>query len=367
MTSANLPTFTRSRLFILLPIFFVLMVLRLLILPVTFDIESNKSNQFDYKNNASYTAARPVKADSGPPRLDSGEAGYFLGLRTFLADKLDTLYPSDEANLVKGLLLGVNDFSKEVKQQFINTGTIHVVVVSGYNVSLVAGAILASTLIFGRKMALGLSFLGIILYTLLTGAQPPTVRAAIMGSLAFGATGLGRQKESLELLFIASGLMLLVDPSLFLNLSFELSVLATLGVIYFTPKFEGKLKPFGPLRGDLANTLAAQMLVTPLLMLNFGQISWISPLVNLLILWTVPITTILGFFSLLMGLIVGPLGQVISWFNYLFLAFFLLVVKTFSSVPVLKVQQGNYLIVLGYLMVLIGILTWKKVRSPDGK
>lgn len=334
----------------------VLLVLRLIIFPVAFDTERYKDNQFDYKDSSN-----PSFHNKFPPGERANADGvYFIDLRNFLAAKLDSLYPVEEANLVKGLLLGVNDFSKDLKEKFINTGTIHVVVVSGYNVSLVAGTILGSSLIFGRKVALTLSFLGIILYTLLTGAQPPTVRAAIMGSLAFGASGLGRQKAGLELLFVAAGMMVILDPTLFFNLSFQLSVLATFGVLYFTPKFEGKLGFLGPLKGDLANTLAAQILVTPLLVLNFGQVSWVSPLVNLLILWTVPIATVLGFLSLLLGLVISPLGQVLSWFNYLFLAFFLMVVKLFSAVPVLKVPAGNYLIVLGYLLIVVGILRWQK-------
>jgi competence protein ComEC len=335
-----------NRLLLIASILVFLFGLRLFLFPVSFDTKSTTNNSID-------TVNKPVSPPSQSP-------GYFSSLRGYLASKLDALYPPEEANLVKGLLLGVNDFSKSAKAQFINTGTIHVVVVSGYNITLVASVILSSSLVWGRKVALGLSFLGIILYTLLTGAQPPAVRAAIMGSLAFGALGLGRQKEGMELLLIAGGLMLLFDPKLLTSISFQLSYLATLGVIYFNPKIEPRIKKFGPLKGDLANTLSAQILVAPLLFFYFGQISWISPLANLLVLWTVPIATILGFLSLLLALVIPLLGQLVAWFNFVFLLYFMTVVKTLASVPIIKIPDSNLPLLVGYFLIVIGLITFKR-------
>lgn len=339
-----------NRTLLLASAFVFLFGLRVLLFPVSFDTKSITSNSIDTVNKSVATTNQPV--------------GYFSPLRSYLASKLEVLYPPEEANLVKGLVLGLNDFSKSAKQQFINTGTIHVVVVSGYNITLVASVILASSLIWGRKVALVLSFLGIIIYTLLTGAQPPAVRAAIMGSLGFGSLALGRQKEALELLLIAGGLMLIYDPTLLTSISFQLSYLATLGVIYFNPKIEPRLKKFGPLKADLANTLAAQILVAPLLFFYFGQISWIAPLANLLVLWTVPIATILGFLSLLLALTIPLIGQVVAWFNFVLLLYFMSIVKNLALIPIIKISGSNWWFLTGYFLIVLGLVT---VRGYEDK
>lgn len=338
-----------NRIWLLVSILVFLFGLRLVLFPVSYDADSNTNNRFD-------TFTQSASKDEKP-------SGYFNPLREYLASKLESLYPPDQANLVKGLILGINDFSKTAKQQFIDTGTIHVVVVSGYNITLVASVILSTSLILGRKLAMGLSFLGIVIYTILTGAQPPAVRAAIMGSLGFGASALGRQKESLELLTLAGGLMLIYDPTLLTSISFQLSYLATLGIIYFNPKIEPKLVKLGPLKGDLANTLSAQILVVPVLFFYFGQISWISPLANLLVLWTVPIATILGFLSLLLALILPLVGQLLAWFNYVFLLYFMTIIKNLAVIPIIKITEGNLWLTAGYFLTVIGLVTLRKVKD----
>jgi competence protein ComEC len=290
-------------------------------------------------------------------------AKFFPRITNSLSSKVDELYPPLPAQLVKGLVLGVDEIDREFKDVLISTGTIHVVVVSGFNISLVGSALLSLSRFVGRKKALVVSFVGIVLYTLITGAEPPTVRAAIMGSLAFGAQGLGRQKESTELLILAALVMLVFDPLLFTDLSFQLSVLATFGIIEFAPRLTKRMRRFGILKTDLANTLGAQALVVPLLFFNFGQVSWISPLVNVLVLWTVPIATILGFISLALGFILLPLGVILSWFNLVFLTMFILVVEAFKGVPTLNFGEANWLLFLGYYLLLVGVIMTKGVRE----
>lgn len=295
---------------------------------------------------------------------DAGkEHQFFPQLRGQLQGKIADLYPPLPAQLLSGFLLGIDEFDKDFKAALINTGTVHVVVVSGFNVTLVASALLTSSSFLGRKKALVLSLIGIIVYTLLTGAEPPTVRAAIMGGLAFGAQALGRQKESKELLFLTASIMVILDPLLIGDLSFQLSVLATFGIIQFSPWLVSKLHRFGPLRSDLANTLAAQALVVPLIFFHFGQVSLISPLVNVLILWTVPLATILGFLSLMVSFIFFPLGQLLAWGNFVFLQVFIMVVNLFKNTPGLLLPEGNWFLVVGYYLVLAGVVNL--LRRPS--
>ncbi len=297
---------------------------------------------------------------------DAGKSSqFFPQIRTQLGDKIADLYPPLPAQLMKGFLLGIDSFDKDFKSALVNTGTIHVVVVSGFNVTLVASALLTIRSYLGRKKALFLSLIGILVYTLLTGAEPPTVRAAIMGSLAFGAQALGREKESRELLLLTALVMVIIDPNLLSSLSFQLSFLATFGIIQFSGWLVSKLPKFGPLKGDLANTLAAQALVVPLIFFHFGQVSLISPLVNVLVLWTVPLATILGFVSLFLSYLFFPIGALLAWGNYVFLQFFITVVELFAGVPTLPVIEKNWFFLIGYYLVMLGVVVFIKNYETD--
>lgn len=291
-----------------------------------------------------------------------GNSGIFATIRDQLGSKIDNYFPPPEANLEKGILLGSDTFPRDFKQILITTGTIHVVVVSGFNLTLLAGLVLGLSPVLGRRPTLGLSFLVIVVYTLLTGAAAPTVRAAIMASLAFGAQALGRQKESLWLLMLTVYLMLLYDPTLVTEISFQLSTAATLGILLFGSRLANWLKFPKVLKGDLANTLAAQVLVVPIIYFHFGQVSWISPLVNVLVLWTIPISTILGFIFLGLSLLLPPVALIISWINFVFLFIFNQVVSLFQGTEVLEVPDHNWWLLLGYYLMLFGIVKtrWRR-------
>ena len=116
---------------------------------------------------------------------------------------------------------------KDFEEALRNTGTIHLVVVSGYNIMIVGGFFLLLAGFIKRKYAITLSISAIVIYTLLTGAQAPTVRAAIMGGLAFSATFLGRQNLPFYTLLLAAFIMLIINHSTFSDIAFQLSFLAT--------------------------------------------------------------------------------------------------------------------------------------------
>jgi len=265
---------------------------------------------------------------------------FLFTIRSNIDKKINKFLPEPQASLLSGVLLGIDkglpdDFQEDLR----TTGTIHVVVVSGYNIMLVGGLFLLLSGAIKRKYAVTLSIIAIIFYTLLTGAQPPTIRAAIMGTLAFSATILGRQNLPFYSLMLAGFLMLMIDPFTLNDIGFQLSFMATAGIILFKDMLFNYLKRIpSPIGEDLTTTIAAQLLVVPIIFFHFGQVSLVSALVNALVLWTIPLATILGFGVAAFGLIVEPLGQFIAWIAWVPLSIFTWVVQAFARIPFAQIQ-----------------------------
>ena len=248
-------------------------------------------------------------------------------------------------------------------QNLRETGTLHVVVASGQNVSMVANFLIGVlVLLISRRKALWLAMGGAILYVLMVGAEPPVVRAGIMAILAYLAQFLGREEEGTLALFFAAGVMLLINPLLLFDLGFQLSFTATGGILWLYPWLKEKKLFSLPFLGEaLATTLAAQIGVMPILLTNFGQISFLSPLINALVLWEVPLIMVLGLIVILLGLFIKPLAVVLSWFVWLLLTFFVKVIELFGSFSWVswEIKKPSFYWAVGYYLVL-GYLLWRK-------
>ena len=245
------------------------------------------------------------------PRIEKLEAGnnIFIGLKERLETWYSRVLPEPEASLMAGIVLGSKrGLPLEFWQALQKTGTLHIVVASGFNVTVVMGAtifLLAGILPRFWAILLGMAAVGI--YSLMAGMEPAIVRAALMGSLAYFGQMLGRPSDGLRLLFLAAGAMLLVNPLFIWDIGFQLSFLATLGLILICPRLPGFL-PKG-----MKESLAAQAMVWPVLLINFGQMSLIGILVNSLIVSLVPYVM---FLFALPWLAYLPLHLIVVIINY---------------------------------------------------
>ncbi|OGY24450.1 MAG: hypothetical protein A2Y57_03770 [Candidatus Woykebacteria bacterium RBG_13_40_7b] len=278
---------------------------------------------------------------------------------------INSYFPEPEASLLSGTLLGAQNLPSDFSDALRKTGTLHVVVVSGYNISVIAAFFGSLAVYLKRRFALILSLLAIVLYTLLTGASPPVVRAALMGSIAAVALFYGRQRQALIGLVMAGALMLLFQPTLIDDLSFKLSFSATLGMIVFQAKLNTILRIIpATFREDLATTLSAQAFTVPLIFYYFGQVSLISPLVNALILWTVPIITIFGFVFLFIASVWGALAYLFSIFLLVPLTIFVKTVEVFGqlSLTTIDLGQRNLFLLFLYYAILV-LLIWVFLKN----
>ncbi len=242
--------------------------------------------------------------------------------------------PEPHNALLSGIVLGTKtSLDPAFFEALRKTGTLHIIVASGTNISLFAGSLLSVlAILIGRRKAIVPALVCVWFYVILVGWQPPIVRAAVMGSIAFAAQAWGKEFDAWRALFISAAILLLIEPLWLLDIGFQLSFAATAGILAFSSSISKRLVLVPVFKEDLATTLAAQIAVSPILFFSFGQLSLISPLVNILILWTVPVIMAGGGAIALLGLLWEPLGQILAWFVWLPLEYFVRVVEVFSKI-----------------------------------
>lgn len=242
---------------------------------------------------------------------------------------LSRVLPEPHSSYLAGLLLGARStIPLELREAFRETGTSHLTALSGFNVTIIVGAI---SKIFS---SIWLSIFGIFLFVLLTGASSSVLRAAIMGSLVFFARHYGYAYNIRNALVFTAAVMVFISPTILIDdIAFQLSVLATAGLIYFTGPIERRLKLLPrklKIRDAAATTLAAQIATLPLIFFYFGTVSPVAPLVNTLVLPTIPATMLFGFLAGLAGYFGYFIGVLVAWPSYLLLSYQLGIIKLFS-------------------------------------
>jgi len=273
-----------------------------------------------------------VRGEAGPvtiPYLAETQAYLSTTTRSF-SEKIVQALPEPQASYLGGLLVGArSDIPSEVRDNFRETGTSHLVALSGFNVTIIVnylGKIFSS---------LWFPAFGIILFVLATGAQSSLVRAAIMGILALLSSRLGHNYQAGTALLFAASIMLFFDPTLlFGDIGFQLSVAATWGLVYLAPSlthYLRKVPNWLGFRENLALTLAAQAATFPFIFYYFGGVSYWAPLVNILVLVAVPPTMFFGFLTGMLGFVHPLVAQVVAWPTWLLLTYQLRVIEFFAA------------------------------------
>jgi ComEC/Rec2-related protein len=324
-------------------------------------------------------------ATMGYPEITVAENDSLLyGLIAFVRSTVTELFtgalPETSASLLMGIVFGIKQgMPEEFKDALRQVGVFHVVAASGMNVTLVAGAFMG---IFGlflkRQAALILSIMGIFFYAVLAGLEPSIVRASIMGSIIFISGILGRQNFALWTLALTGYLMLFWDPGLLTDIGFQLSFLATLGILVVKPVlpqlFGGmnrsekseKSQNDNMVIEDVKTTLAAQLATLPVLLSAFGQVSFLSVIANMFVLWTIPVLMVIGSVAAITGFVFVPLGKLIVYLALPFLLYFEWVVLVFARFDwMLKVEEFPWQGAVGYYLLLFSLILWQKKRITN--
>ncbi|OGE30345.1 hypothetical protein A2631_01045 [Candidatus Daviesbacteria bacterium RIFCSPHIGHO2_01_FULL_44_29] len=296
-----------------------------------------------------------------------GISGYFTPWRKELASHIYEILPTPQGPLLAGILLGEKtNIPKDLTQALQNTSTIHIAVVSGQNLSMLAGFILTLAPLLGRKKMIVAALSTSLLYAFLTGFQVPVIRALVMVVLVFAAQLFGRENDSFWALMVTGLVMLSLNPNWAFSISFQLSFAATLAVVRVAPLVVANLAWLPEvMREDLGVSLAAQALTLPIIAANFHQLSMLGVIVNALVLWTISPIMLTGLMALVASLIWPPLGWTLGIIPNIFLMYFLQLVNWFDSIPFNKMYIPTLPVVVwaGYYLLLFGAYLRLKQRG----
>lgn len=282
-----------------------------------------------------------------------------LQIKKKFLDSIENAIPEPESALADGLLLGTKQsLGEDLEQDFINTGLVHIIVLSGYNVTIIAEALIRVLSIVSVSFGIYVGAFAIIIFAIMTGASATIVRASIMAILALIARATGRNYQILRALMLAAAIMVLFNPYiLFYDISFQLSFLATLGLIFLSPVFKNSFRfipeRFG-LREIVSATIAVQLFVLPFILYKMGNLSLVAPITNTLVLPLVPITMLFSFLGGTFGLLLNFLAVPFAWFAYILLKFEIFIVQTFSklSFSTIKISYFPFsLVIIFYITI----------------
>ncbi|HXK39269.1 MAG TPA: ComEC/Rec2 family competence protein [Candidatus Paceibacterota bacterium] len=296
---------------------------------------------------------------------------WFIGVRHAFTSAVEHTVPEPYAGLASGVVLGVDGaLSKADEELFRDAGLIHVVVVSGYNITLVgdmAARLLARAPIFVASAG---SLLCIVAFIMTTGASATAIRAGIMATLVLISRLTKRHYDMQRALFLAGFVMIIHTPMILLHdPSFQLSFLATWGLGALTPlthRLFGWVTSWGGLRGIAATTLATQTAVTPLLLHMSGALSVLSLPANILVLPFIPLimmgTLAIGILGFLPALVLTPLSIGVHGVS----AYVFGVARVIDRIPmsVAHVPSVSLWVLAGIYSALL-VIVWrhKKLRS----
>ena len=254
---------------------------------------------------------------------------------------------------------------KAWKEKLNFSGTRHLTAVSGMNITIISFLLTGILLGLGfwRQQASLITLISIWLYILMIGAPSSGLRAGLMISLFLIVRALGKSIDGLKPLLFSAVVLLTENPLILkFDIGFQLSFLAMAGLISWQPFFKEKILKKLPelLKLSLAATLASQIFTLPILIYNFGYMSLISPLTNILLVPIIPYLTMIGFVFGSSGIIFLFFAKILSWFLWLGTSYILLVVDLSLKIPFSHLVFGSipsiFLLIVYPLLIL---MTWK--------
>ena len=350
--------------------------------------------KFSYKE---YLARQNIHSIMRRPRLEVLETGQgspfyhaIYALKAKAQTAINQILPDPQAGLLSAILLGNrHNMPDDVVETFRVAGISHIIAISGLHVAVLIGVLVAVTTPFlSRRAALPLILAILAAYTIMVGASPSVMRAAIMGSIYLLAAGFGGRPVFAPAVLMATALIItLINPLLLWDVGFQLTFMAVLGLLlYAQPLMQwgqarvgnGRFSPFvnSFIIAPIAITVVIQILTTPLVIFYFGRWSLVSIPANLLTLPALPPTIILGGLGTLIRMAIPALGQFLGWMAWIPLTWMLSIAHFFAAVPgaLLYMEINTSGVLLIYSA--IGLLTWwgrlarekrKRMRGAMGR
>ena len=292
-------------------------------------------------------------------------------VRDWFAEGIRQYIPEPEVDLGLGYLLGQRRTLPIGLVEVLKiTGLTHIVVASGYNLTVLVRFMRR---LFGRVSRFAAAFFAgllVICFMLVTGFSPSMVRAGMVAFVSLVAWYYGRETNPVKLLVLVAAGTLMISPSYIVDLGWLLSFGAFAGVMILAPILlaflYGDKKP-NFLEQVLVETLAALVCTAPILIYFFSQISIVALIANVLILPTIPLAMMTTFLTGISALIVPAAAGIAGWLATIILRFNVVVMEFFGSLTwaMVHVEWGMIGVVVMYGAILIGGWWMKRVTRYD--
>ncbi len=352
-------------------------------------------------NYQKYLAKAGVWSVCLKPKIESlgiNKGNFFLKkmfwFKSIVQNQMSRLWPEPQNSLMAGLLYGSKSQMPQVLiDNFTRTGVSHIIAVSGYNVSIIVVMLNVVLIYVGLSRRQSFWFLNFLIlsFVFFSGATASVVRAGVMAGIVLFAQHIGRLSVAGRTLVYAAVVMLLFNPYVLIwDVGFQLSFLSTIGLVYLAPilKFviasthrginyakqsqstdsgnsgiaTSPLAPrndmWGVLLEILVTTISAIIATLPIIIFQFGRLSLVAPLVNVLVLWLVPWLMLFGFVSLIFSCLFFPLGQGFAWIAGFGLNYVIIIVNWFGgkSWSAINIQIPVWIMLAMYAWIIYFII-----------
>ncbi len=344
-----------------------------------------EGEEFSYRDYLAREGIHSYMSTAEVTVLPGNESGIYRMAVYKLKEKLlkntYRLFNDPEASLLAGILLGVDTgLTRELQNAFRNTGTAHIIAISGFNIAIIGGIFFSIFKnIFEERIGALLAVISIFLYAFLVGGDAAVMRAAFMGSISLAALQLGRRNMGMNALMIVAFIMALINPLVIWDVGFQLSFFATLGLILYAEPFSNFTNSIITkitkqesstlthiINDNVLLTFAAQLTTIPIMAYHFKRISLISFIANPFILPAQPAVMILGGLSVFTSLVIFPLGQLLAWIAWPFATYTIRMVELFDRVPHGIIHLGDssiWLVIAFYGTLLYLTFNWPVLKE----
>ncbi len=299
-----------------------------------------------------------------------------FGMKRKFVQSIRNIIPEPQAGLLAGILLGTDTLPKNIKDEFRTAGLSHIIVLSGYNITIVAESLLNMVSLVSIRFAFGFSFVGVILFVLMAGAGASAVRAGIMASIALVGRHFGKTYNASRAFLLAVWGMSMWNPFIVLyDPSFHLSVIATCGIMYVTPivevfikKYTGFITERFGFRELSATTLGAQLTVLPYILFMSGNFGIFAFPANFVVLPFVPLTMLLGFLTAVFGFVSRFIGLIPGIPTYTLLWWDLFIARLVSKLPYANIHLPYIplsLVIIFYIVAAFLVYRFHIRQSPS--
>ncbi|MGC9031516.1 MAG: ComEC/Rec2 family competence protein [Minisyncoccia bacterium] len=305
------------------------------------------------------------------------EEPFFYNLREKFNLLIFENLPQEEAQILSALLLGNKISDQKIKEDLSNTGLSHIVAISGFHLTIFTVYLFGYLLNLGfwRKEAIILTIFFSWLYIIFIGFPASAIRAGVMTSLVFLSKLLGRKAEEERVLLYSAILMLSLNPFLLrFSISFQLSFLAVLGLIFYQKFFNKifdkiKILQNREIKENLAITFSAQVFIFPLLLFYFQKIPLFFPITNLLIFPIFPLIIFGGILFLFLGSLLPKLSIIFSFSVFIFLKYFVLILNYFSKIKflILNLKVNYIFLIVSFSFLIVFTIFLKRISDIEEK